>query len=104
MKWAFRSLHLLVFVAVAVAPEQAVRAALVMVPAQELADFEFDGFLEHELSAQADRFRERCPSSVGPEELFFEGLAGELAFHICLLLSVLLAQLQSARSWFLQEG
>ena len=59
-----------------------------MVPAQELGHFEFDGFLEHELSAQTDGFGERCPSGVGAEELFFEGLAGELAFHGCLSLSV----------------
>jgi hypothetical protein len=37
-------------------------------------------------------------------ELFFEGLAGEWAFHDCLSLSVLLAQLESAPGWFLQEG
>jgi hypothetical protein len=54
-----------------------------MVPAQEVGHFEFDGFLEHELRAQADRFGEGCPSGVGAQELFFQGLAGELAFHEC---------------------
>ena len=48
-----------------------------MLPAQELGDLEFTGFVKHELSAQTDRFGERCPIGVGAQELFFEGLAGE---------------------------
>ena len=78
----------LVLVAVAAAPQQAVSVPLAMVPTQELADFECDGFLEHELSAQADRFGEGYPSGVGAQELFFEELAGELAFPGCCLPSV----------------
>jgi len=38
------------------------------------------------------------------EEPFFEGLAGELAFHVCHSFSVLPAQLESVPSWFLQEA
>ena len=88
MQWAFASRHPFVGVMVAAAPEQAVRAALVMVPAQELGDFEFNGLLEHELSAQANRFGEGSSSGLRAEELFLEGLAGELAFHGCPSLSV----------------
>src|SRR5262249_20241662 len=71
--------------AVAIALENTVSAPLVVIAPQELGDFEFDGFLEHELSAQADAFGQwRLPSGRA-KELFFEGLAGELAFHVCLL-------------------
>jgi len=49
---------------------------LVMVPAQEPRDFEFICFLEHELSAQADGFRERGVRSGEAQKLFFEELAG----------------------------
>jgi hypothetical protein len=88
MQRAFASLHPFVGVTVAVAPEQAVRAALVMVPAQELRDFEFHRLLEHELSTQAYGFGEGSLSGGRAEELFFEGLAGKLTFHCCPSLSV----------------
>lgn len=68
-------------VAVAIALENPFRAPLVMVAPQELSHFEFDGFLEHELGAQSDGFRERSLSGRRAEELLFEGLAGKLAFH-----------------------
>jgi len=75
-----------------------------MVLAQKLGDFGFNGFLKHELSAKADGFRQWPLPCGRTEEMFFEGLAGELAFHVCLSLSVLPAQLESAPSWFLQEA
>jgi len=75
-----------------------------MVSAQELGDFQFHRLLEHEQSAQTDRFGERCPSGVGAQELFFEGLAGELAFDGCLSLSVWPGQVESAPNRFLQEA
>jgi hypothetical protein len=78
--------------------------SLAMVAAQELDDFQFDGLLEHELSAQADGFGEGCPFGVGAQELFFEGLAGELAFHGCPSLCVRPGQRESAPSRFLQEA
>jgi hypothetical protein len=59
-----------------------------MVAAQELRDFEFNGFLEHELSAQPDAFGQGSLSGSRAEEVLFEGLAGELAFHGCPSLSV----------------
>ena len=104
-RWgAFGGLDLLDLVTVAIALENLVSAPLVVIAPQELGDFEFDGFLEHELSAQADAFRQ-CRSPCGrAEELFFEGLAGKLALPGCLSLSVLLAPLESAPSWFLQEA
>ena len=40
-------------------PCQLAEAPLIAIAATEFGDFEFDGFLEHELSAQADGFRER---------------------------------------------
>jgi hypothetical protein len=88
MQRAFASLHPFVGVTIAVALEQAIPASLVMVPAQELGDFEFDGFLEHELSPQPDGFGEGSLSGVRAEELFFEGLAGRLPFHGCPSLAV----------------
>ena len=81
MQWAFASRHPFVGVMVAAALEQAVRAALVMVPAQEIRDSEFDRFLEQELSTQPYGFGEGSLSGGRAEELFFEGLARELAFH-----------------------
>jgi hypothetical protein len=103
LQGSFGGLDLLVLVAVAIALEDRVRVPLVVIAAQELADFKFDGFLEHQLSAQADAFRQwRLPCGRA-EELFFEGLAGKLAFHVCSSLSVLTAQVVSAPSWFLQE-
>jgi len=104
MQRSFSRLDLFVLVAVAIALENSVSPPLLVIAPQELGDFEFDGFLKHELSAQADAFRQwRLPCGRA-EELFFEGLAGELAFHVCLSLSVLPAQLESALSWFLQEA
>jgi hypothetical protein len=49
---------------------------------------EFDGFLEHELSAQADGFGEGTLPGSRAEEVFFKGLAGESASHGCPSLSV----------------
>src|SRR5262249_16646553 len=96
MQWSFGGLDLFVLVAVAIALENTVSAPLVVIAPKELGHFKFDGFLEHELSAQADAFGQwRLPSGRA-KELFFEGLAGELAFHVCLSLSFLLAQLKSA--------
>ena len=46
MQGAFAGLDLLVFVTVVIALQQTVSVPLVMVPAQELGHFEFDGFLE----------------------------------------------------------
>src|SRR5207244_3728689 len=69
-------LDLLVFVAVAISLKNSVPAALVVIAPQELGDSEFDGFLEHELSAQADAFRQWRSPCGRAEELFFEGLAG----------------------------
>lgn len=37
--------------------------------------------MEHELSAQTDGLRDRSISGRRAEELFLEGLAGELTFH-----------------------
>ena len=85
-------------------PGKSVPAPLVVVPPQELGDFEFDGFLEHQLSTQPDGFGKRSLSGGRAEKLFSEDLAGKLAFHSCLSLSVLPAQLESAPSWFLQEA
>jgi hypothetical protein len=104
MQEPFGGLDPLFLVAVAIPLEDPVSAPLVVIAAQELGDFEFDGFLKHELSAQADAFRQGRLPSGRTEELFFEGLTGELAFHVCLSLSVLPAQLESAPSWFLQEA
>lgn len=81
MQGSFSGLDLFVLVAVAVASQQTFTMPLVMVPAQELRDFEFHRFLEHELSTQAYGFGEGSLSGGRAEELFFEGLAGELAFH-----------------------
>jgi hypothetical protein len=75
-----------------------------MVAAQELRDFEFDGFLKHKPSAQADGFGQGSVAGGGAEKVFFEKLAGELAFHGCLSLSVKPGQLESAPSWSLQEA
>jgi hypothetical protein len=104
MQGSFGNLELLVLVTVAIALENPVPTALVVVAPQELGHFEFDGFLEHELGTQADGFGERSLSRGRAEELFFEGLAGELAFHDCLSLSVLAEQLEFAPSRFLQEA
>ena len=106
MQGSFGSLDLLVLVTVAIALENPLPTALVVLAPQELGDFEFDCFLEHELGAQADAFGKRDLSGGPAEELFFEGLAGELAlaFHDCLSLSVLAAQLESAPCCFLQEA
>ena len=104
MQGSFGGLDLPVLVAIAIALENRVSAPLVVITAQELGDFEFDGFLKHELSAQADAFRQwRLPCGRA-EELCFEGLAGQLAFHVGLSLSILPAQLESAPDWFLQEA
>jgi hypothetical protein len=81
MQGCFSGLDLFVLLAVAIALENSVPAALVMVAPQELGDFEFDGYLQHELGTQADGFGERSPSGGRAEELSFEGLAGKLAFH-----------------------
>jgi hypothetical protein len=59
-----------------------------VLPAQELGHFEFDGLLEHELSAQTDDFGEGCSLDGRGEELLFDGLPGELPLHKCLSLSV----------------
>ena len=104
MQGPFGGLDLLFLVAVAIPLEDPVSAPLVVVPPQKLGHFEFDGFLKHELSAQADAFRQWCLPCGRTEELFFEGLTGKLAFHVCLSLSVLPAHLESAPSWFLQEA
>ena len=69
-------LDTLVVVTIAVAPQQALSASLVMVAAQELDHFEFNRLLEQELSAQAADLRERCVSSGRTEEPFFQELAG----------------------------
>jgi hypothetical protein len=61
--------------------ENPVPTALVVIAPQELGHFEFDGFLEHELSVQADAFRQWRLPGGGADELFFERLAGELPFH-----------------------
>jgi|SRR5579864_8848275 len=101
---AFGGLDLFVLVTVAIALENPVPTALVVVAPQELGHFEFDGFLEHQLGTEADAFGKRSLSGGRAEELFFEGLTGKLAFHNCLSLSVLPAQLESAPSRFLQEA
>ena len=96
MQGSFSGLDLFFLVAVAVALKDLLPPPLIVVALQELGDFEFDGFLKHELSAQADGFRQwRLPCGRA-EELCFEGLAGKLAFHASLSLSVLLVQLHSA--------
>jgi hypothetical protein len=61
--------------------EDLLSTPLVVIAPQELGDFEFDGFLEHELGTQADAFRQGRLPCGRTEELFFEGLAGKLAFH-----------------------
>jgi hypothetical protein len=104
MQGSFDGLDLLVLAAVAIALENSVSAPLVVIAPQELGHFEFDGFLKHELGAQPDAFRQWRLPCGGAEKLFFKGLAEKLAFHVCLLLSVLPAQLESAPSWFLQEA
>ena len=43
---------------------------------QELGDFEFDGLLKHELSAQADRIGEQGAAGCESQEPFFKELAG----------------------------
>ena len=43
-----------------------------MVAPQELGDFEFDGFLEHELSTELNRLGERSPASGQAVKLLFE--------------------------------
>jgi hypothetical protein len=85
-------LDLLVLVAVAVTEERFVAAPAIVLAAQELGHFEFDGLLEHELSPEANGLGERCPASGQTEELLFEQSAGELAFHGCRLLSGLPGQ------------
>src|SRR5216117_2171491 len=102
MQGTLGGLDLLVLVAVAIAVKNPVPTALVMVAPQKVGEFEFDGFLQHELGGQADGFGERSLSGGRAGELFFEGSSGKLAFHVCLSLSVLPAQLDSALSWFLQ--
>ena len=83
MQGSFSGLDLFFLVAVAVALKDLLPPPLIVVALQELGDFEFDGFLKHELSAQADGFRHwRLPCGRA-KQLFFEGLAGELAFHVC---------------------
>ena len=68
-------------VPVVIASQQSVSVPLVLISAQELGHFEFTRFLKHELSPQTDGLRERRVSGGRAEELFFEGLAGELTFH-----------------------
>ena len=81
MQCAFGSLDLFIFVAVAIPLENPVSAPLVVAAAQELGDFELDGFLKHELGTQADRIGERSAAGGEAEELFFKELAGSLTFH-----------------------
>jgi hypothetical protein len=88
MEGTFGGLDPLVLVAVAVAPQQAIRMALVMAALQELSHFEFDGLPAHELSTELNGLGERSPSGGQGEELLFEKLTGELAFHGCPALSV----------------
>jgi hypothetical protein len=88
MDWTFGGLDALAGMTIAAAPPQALPVPLVRVPAQELGDCKFNGFLEHELRAQTDGLQERSVSGCRAEELFFEGLAGEWAFAGCLSLSV----------------
>jgi hypothetical protein len=52
-----------------------------MVPDQELGDFELDDHLQYELSTLADNLGEASLSRGWAEEMVFEELAGELAFH-----------------------
>ena len=76
MQGSFGGLDLLVLVTVAIALESTVAATLVVIAPQELGHFELDRFLEHELSAHADRFRERGLARSEAQELFFNELAG----------------------------
>ncbi len=104
MQGSFGSLDLLIFVAVAIPLENLLSAPLVVAAPQELGDFEFDGFLKHELSAELNGLREGSPASGQAEELFLDELTGELAFHGCLPLSVWPAQLECAPCRLLQEA
>jgi hypothetical protein len=87
MQRTFGGPDLFIFVAVAVTPQRFVSVSAIVLPAQELGHFEFDGFLEHELSTESNGLGERSTASRRAEELFLEELAGELAFHGCRLLS-----------------
>jgi len=73
MQRSFSGLDLFVLRAVAIVLKNFVSTPLVAIAPQELGDFEFDGFLKHELNAQADAFRQwrlpggglrNCSSSV----------------------------------------
>jgi hypothetical protein len=81
MQAAFGGLDVFVLIAVAIPLKSPVPASLVVVAPEELGHFEFDGFLEHELSAQADRIGERGAAGGEAEKLFFKDLAGKLTFH-----------------------